>query len=196
MPQQNETEWATIGNVVAPFGVRGEIKVRPLTDIPDRFTSLDTVSLGPDHLPYVIENVRPYKGEMVVLKLKGIEDANAVEALRNFSLEIPIDQLAVLPPDSYYQHDILGLQVFTMSNRDVGTIVDIMTAGGNDVYIIRTPERKQVMIPSVKQVIKQIDLVRRTMYIDPLPGLLDEDEAILDTETEEQSSAEGHGEEA
>ena len=173
MPKQNETDWATIGQVVAPFGVHGELKVRLLTDIPNRFAGLETIYVGANHLPHSIQSVRPYKGEMIVLKLSGIDDANAAEVLRNQELSIPLSELATLPPGSYYQHDILGLQVITLDGQEIGQIVEIIVTGSNDVYSIKQPDGLQVLIPAIKDVIKQIDLIRRTMHIDPLPGLLD-----------------------
>jgi 16S rRNA processing protein RimM len=176
VPRQNNTEWATIGNIVALFGIHGELKVRLLTDIPNRFAELDTVCAGAEHHNYRIQNVRPSKGEMVILKLEGIDDVNAAEALRGLDLQIPESKLAKLPPDSYYQHDILGLQVFTMDGRELGKIVDIIVTGSNDVYAIQAHDGKQILIPAIKEVIKQVDLIRRSMYIDPLPGLLDEDQ--------------------
>ena len=173
MPKQNETDWATIGQVAAIFGVRGELKVRLLTDIPNRFSELETVYVGANHTSHAIQNVRPYKGEMIILKLTGIDDANAAELLRNQEISIPLSQLAKLPPGSYYQHDILGLQVFTLDGQELGQIVEIIVTGSNDVYSIKKPEGSHVLIPAIKDVIKQIDLIRRTMHIDPLPGLLD-----------------------
>jgi 16S rRNA processing protein RimM len=178
VPEHDETEWATIGKVVAPFGVRGELKVRSLTDIPDRFSNLEAVYLGPEHTRQRIQSVRPYKGEMVVLKLAAVEDANSAERLRNFELTIPVSQLAQLPPDSYYRHDIVGLQVRTMDGREIGAIEDILETGSNDVYVIKTPRGKQVLVPAIKDVIKQIDLIRRMMYIDPISGLLDDEETL------------------
>ena len=173
MPKQNETDWATIGQVVALFGIRGELKVRLLTDIPDRFAELETIYVGANHTSYPIQSVRPYKGEMIILKLSGIDDANAAETLRNQDLSIPLSELATLPPDSYYQHDILGLRVLTLDGQEIGQIVDIIVTGSNDVYTVKQPDGPLVLIPAIKDVIKQIDLIRRTMYIDPLPGLLD-----------------------
>ena len=173
MPQQNETDWATIGQVVALFGIRGELKVRSLTDIPNRFAELKTVFVGAGHTPYQIQNVRPYKGEIFILKLSGIDDANAAEYLRNQDLSIPLNELATLPPGSYYQHDILGLQVLSLDGQEIGRIDDIIVTGSNDVYSVRQPDGSQVLIPAIKDVIKQIDVIRRTMHIDPLPGLLD-----------------------
>lgn len=191
MPKQNETEWATIGKVVALFGVRGELKVRLLTDIPNRFAELESVHVGPDHTLQRIQGIRPYKSEMIVLKLEGIDDANAAEALRNQDLSIPLSNLAKLPPDSYYQHDILGLQVITLDGRNLGTIVDIIVTGSNDVYSIKTPGGSQLLIPAIKDVIKQIDLIRHTMHIDPLPGLLDN---VSQKEREEEEESLHHGE--
>lgn len=170
---QQKTEWAAIGQVVALFGIRGELKVRLLTDIPERFQQLEVIYLGPDHQPYKIERVRPHKGEVIILKLVGVDEANTAESLRRQELMIPVSQLAKLPVDSYYQHDILGLDVFTLTNRALGSLVDIIETGSNDVYVVQGPDGKQAMIPAIKEIVKQIDLKRRTMYIDPLPGLLE-----------------------
>jgi 16S rRNA processing protein RimM len=179
------TEWATIGKIVAPFGIRGELKIRPFTDIPDRFVTLEAVYLSPDYSRRVIKGVRPYKGDMLLLKLDGIDDATTAETLRSCNLCIPSDELAELPPDAYYQHDILGLRVFRLDDRFVGVISEIMATGGNDVYVIKADDGRQFLIPAIKNVIKQVDLVRRVMYIDPMKGLLDEDAEIVNPVGEE-----------
>jgi 16S rRNA processing protein RimM len=197
MPRQEPAEWATIGKIVAPFGIRGELKAFSLSDIPNRFAQLKAVYLTPDYTRSTIEAVRPYKGDMYVLKLKGVNSANAAEALRNRSLCIPLDQIAQLPDDSYYYHDILGVLVMTLSGREVGPIVDIMETGSNDVYVLKGSDGRQILIPAIKDVVKQVDLIRRVMYIDPMGGLLDDD-AVLDTpetstsaETDETEESEG-----
>lgn len=174
--EQNHTEWATIGRIVAPFGVKGELKVHLLTDIPNRFETLDVVYVGPAHQPRAVQRSRPYKGDMIVLKLRGIADANAAESLRNADLSIPLDSLAQLPAGSYYQHDILGLRVLTLDDTYLGDVVDIITTGSNDVYAVKmpgAPGSSQVLIPAIKDVIKQIDLQKHVIRIDPIPGLLD-----------------------
>lgn len=177
----NSTEWATIGKIVAPFGIRGELKVLSLTDIPDRFVTLEAVYLTPGYVSYAIEGVRPYKGEdMLLLKLRGIDDATAADAVRNSTLCIPLSALPQLPPNSYYQHDIVGLQVFDLNDTLIGVIDSIMPTGGNDVYIVKAPTNKQILIPAIKDVVKQIDLIRHVMYIDPIKGLLDDDAVIDD----------------
>ncbi len=177
MTDRDEAEWATIGQVVAPFGLRGELKVYLLTDVPNRFAQLETIYLGPDHTPCRIVGVRPFKGEMILLRLQGVEDPTAADAMRRVALQIPLSQLAKLPPDSYYHHEILGLQVITLKGQVVGKIVDIIETGGNDVYVIRGDGGgKDILIPAIKDVVKQVDLISQMMYIDPIQGLLDNDE--------------------
>ncbi len=173
VPEQSKNDWATIGKVVALFGLGGELKVRVLTDIPNRFAELDAVYVGDSHMRRIIEAVSPYKGDTILVKLKGIDDATSAEKLRSADLFIPVSALAKLPPDSYYQHDIIGLRVFTLDNTLLGTIVDIIVTGSNDVYVVKMENGMQQLIPAIKDVIKQIDLIRHTMHIDPMPGLLD-----------------------
>jgi 16S rRNA processing protein RimM len=190
MPDHNTTEWAAIGKIVAFFGIHGELKVFSLSDVPDRFAQLESVYLRPGYARYAIERVRPYKGNMLVLKLSGIDDANAAEALRDHELCIPLDQLAGLPPDSYYQHDIIGLHVTTLEGQTVGTITDILVTGGNDVYVIKTASGREALIPAIKDVVKQVDLLRRSMYIDPMPGLLDDDAVIVGPDSRDDGEEE------
>ena len=182
---KNTTEWATIGKIVAPFGIRGELKVFSLSDVPDRLVSLKAVYVGPERISYAIKSVRPYKGDMLLLKLGGVDDANAAETLRNSDLCIPASELATLPPDSYYQHDILGLQVYLLDNREIGTIADIWSTGGSDIYVIKNRDGQEILIPAIKEVIKQIDLTRHVMYIDPMKGLLDDEAVVVDPNQEE-----------
>lgn len=189
MPKSSNTEWATIGKIVAPFGIRGELKVFSLSDIPDRFAQLDSVFVGPDYMPRKISAVRPYKGDMLILKFVGIDDATTADTLRNADLSIPLDKLAKLPPNSYYQHDILGLRVATLNGREIGTIIEIMETGSNDVYVVKGEDKQQILLPAIKDVVKQVDLIRRMMYIEPMAGLLDDD-AVLDDPNESKEEEE------
>lgn len=193
MPEQTETEWVTIGTVVALFGIHGELKVRLLSDIPNRFAERSVVYLGPDHWRHVIKSVRPYKGNMILLGLEHVNDTHTAEALRSLDICIPLAELAQLPPGSYYQHEIIDLQVYTLNGYDVGKIVDIIVTGSNDVYIVKTAGGKQVLIPAIRDVIKEIDLAHHTMYIDPMPGLLDNG-GIQEREEEQPSTESTNGE--
>ena len=166
------------------------MKVFSLTDIPDRFAQLKSIFLGPDYISYKITAVRPYRGDMVILKLEGVDDAAIVDTLRGRDLSIPLDKLAKLPQDSYYQHDILGIRVVTLAGREVGTIIDIMETGSNDVYVVRGEDGPQILLPAIKDVVKQVDLIRQMMYIEPMAGLLDDD-AVIDDPNDTGKEEEG-----
>lgn len=173
--QEREQEWVTLGRVVAPFGVRGDLKIFPQTDIPNRFAQVETIYLGPQHLSYRIVSVRPYKGTLLLLHLKGIESANQAEELIGLALEIPLERIAPLPPDQYYVHDLLGLRVETPGGQVLGVIKDILTTAGNDVYVVQEQiTHREVLVPAVKEMVKRIDLAARLLILDPIPGLFDE----------------------
>lgn len=161
--------------MVAPFGVRGDLKIFPLTDIPNRFTQVEEIFLGAQHLPYRIASARPYKGTMLLLHLAGIESANQAEELSGLVIEIPISRIAPLPPDQYYVHDLLGLRVETSAGQMLGIIKDILPTGGHDVYVIEEQgSKREVLVPAVKELVKRVDIAAGVLILDPIPGLFDE----------------------
>lgn len=82
----------------------------------------------------------------------------------------------------------MGLRVFTLDDKPLGSIVDIIITGSNDVYVIKMANGTQQLIPAIKDVIKQIDLIRHTMHIDPIPGLLDNSYSDEQNRKEEDAS--------
>jgi 16S rRNA processing protein RimM len=168
-------EWVTVGQIVAVFGVHGELKVIPQTDIPNRFAHLRSVYLGPEHRRYRLTKSRPYRADMLVISLAGVQTANEAEALIGQVLMIPLAELPPLPPDQYYIHDLIGLRAETSGGQMLGTIVDILATGGNDVYVIREAETgRDVMVPAVKEMVKRVDIAAGVVVIDPIPGLFDD----------------------
>ena len=168
-------DWVTIGRIVALFGVHGELKVRPETDIPDRFHQLREIYLGLEHTLYQIAQARPYKEEGLLVRLAGIESATAAEALIGQTISIPLAQIAPLPPGSYYIHDLIGLRVESADGQMLGVIADVLATGGNDVYVVREAKTgREVLIPAVKTIVKRIDIPAGLLVIDPIPGLFDD----------------------
>lgn len=168
-------EWVTIGQIVAVFGIHGELKVIPQTDLPDRFAHLRSIYLGPDHQRYRLTKSRPYRSGMLVITLAGIQTANDAEALIGQSLMIPLAELPELPPDQYYIHDLIGLRAETLSGQALGTVVDVLATGGNDVYIIReTGSGRDVLVPAIKDIVKRVDIAAGVLVIEPIPGLFDD----------------------
>lgn len=177
IPPASETanEWVTIGQIVAVFGIHGELKVIPQSDIPDRFAQLRSVHLGPDHRRYRLTKSRPYRSGMLVISLAGVQTANDAEALIGQLLMIPLAELPELPPDQYYIHDLIGLRAETPEGKALGSVVEVLATGGNDVYIIReTGSGRDVLVPAVKDIVKRVDIAAGVLIIDPIPGLFDD----------------------
>lgn len=161
-----------IGKVVAPFGVRGEVKVIVLTEFPERFSAGKDIKLhlaGGQLRNVRIDKSKTYK-DGVVLKLSGVDDRNAAEELRGSEIIIDESELAELPSDRFYIFDVLGLKVVTDDGREMGEVVEILQ-GANDVYITSTG----LCIPALKDIVVKVDLKEGLMVIHPVPGLIAEE---------------------
>ncbi|MGD0112838.1 MAG: ribosome maturation factor RimM [Armatimonadota bacterium] len=169
---RHEEPWdLVIGQVVAPFGIRGQVKVRPETDDPERFRLLKQVCLeraGGEQRMARIERVRvTLKG--VTVHFEGVRDRAQAEALRGAWVKIRQSMALPLPEGSFYRHQLIGIHAYTEDGRDLGEITEVIQTPGNDVYV--TPH---AMIPALRQVVKQIDLEAKRMVVVLPPE--DEDE--------------------
>jgi 16S rRNA processing protein RimM len=166
----DDADWVLIGVVAGAHGVRGEMKVDLQTDFPDRFKRLGTVYTGEDHRPLQIAAVRKL-GERVALRVAAVTDRDAAQAMRGTELYIPISEIMPLPAHTYYRDQIIGLQVVTTSGEPLGTITEILITGSNDVYVARD-EQREVLIPALKDIVREVDLEGGRMVIEPVDGLL------------------------
>jgi 16S rRNA processing protein RimM len=159
-----------IGVIVGAHGVRGELRVAPETDFPERFARLGPVSVEPKAAAprlMKITAARSHTGKgLVLLRLEGIDDRDAAEALRGSALRIRERDLTALPEGQYYEFQILGLAVVTEEGRALGPIIDIIHTGANDVY-----ETPQAMIPAVDPIVRQVDLEGQKMVVHWVEGL-------------------------
>ena len=158
-------EWMPIGRIAGPFGLRGEIKVDLLTDFPERFRRLSSVYIGPAHSPYEVTGSRRH-GERVLLRLNGVETPEHVTPLRGLELSVPRSEAVELPPDHYFLDDLLGAQVLTATGEPVGPIREVLRTGSNDVFVIGKG-RDEILIPSIRDAIRSIDLQGRTVVVEP-----------------------------
>ena len=171
-------DWVAIGEVVGVFGVRGELKVQPLTDFPERFARTETVYVGEGRVPHRVRAARPHKRLMLV-SLDGIDDPETGAKLRGARLFIPEAQITPLPEDQFYLHDVIGLRVRHVDGRPLGVVSDVLTAAGNDLFVVREPESgREVLLPAVKAFVKRIDLAGGEIVVDPIPGLFDEEAVV------------------
>ena len=163
-----EPEYITIGQILAPWGVRGKIRVAVTTDFPQRFAPGEKVYIN--HRPVTIDSTQWHKGR-VIIKLSGTDSVAAAQKLRGQAMEIPRSQLKVLPEGEYYLFQIIGLKVWTTGGELLGVVTEIHPSRGNDTYLVKG-DRGEILIPAIEDVVKSIDLGKRRMVIEPMEGLL------------------------
>lgn len=159
----NDNEFITIGKAVAPHGVRGDVRVVPLTDFPERFSSLKTVRLD-DGRVLTVEGAKYHK-QFVLLKFRGLDDRNAVEPIKGKLLQVGRADLVPLPEGHYYIFDIIGLEVFDEAGASLGRVADVLATGANDVYITEREGSKPLLIPAIKEVVRSIDIPGGRMVV-------------------------------
>jgi 16S rRNA processing protein RimM len=163
----------TIGKISRVRGVKGEMVVVPLTDDPQRFLDMERVTVTKDEVSrlFPVERAREFKGK-VLLKLKEVESPEEAKELVGGFIEIEEDQLVRLPQGSYFIFDIVGLEVITTGGERIGTVREVISLPANDLYLVEG-EEKLYNIPAVKEVIKEVDLKKKKMIIEPMEGLFD-----------------------
>ena len=162
-----------IGQIVNTFGIKGIVKVKTFTDDIKRFDNLKTVYIEKNNTQkeYEIEEVKYHK-DMVLIKFKGVDTVEQAELLRNAYLTISRDSVEKLEEGRYYIVDMLGLEVYTDEQVLLGTLDDIFNTGSNDIYVVKDKQGKQILLPAIQDVIKQIDMENRKMIVHLLPGLV------------------------
>ena len=163
-----------VGAITAPHGLKGEVKVFPITDDVGNFKKYKEVILdtGKEKLTLEIEGVKFFKN-IAILKFKGIDDINDVEKYRKMGLWIKREQSPPLKKGEYFVADLIGLEVFTDDGKQFGTLKDVMQTGANDVYIIESQEHGEVLIPAIKDCILGVDIANNRMDIHLLDGLVE-----------------------
>lgn len=162
-----------VGVITTTHGVRGEVKVYPTTDEPERFLELDYVLLdtGRELRKLEIKNVKFFKN-LVILKFKGVDNINDIEKYKGRDLWIPREEGQELEEDEYYIADLLGMSVVLEDGQEFGTLKDVMETGANDVYIIDSAEHGKVLLPAIKECILDVDLEKNVMTIHLMKGLI------------------------
>ena len=162
-----------IGQIVNTFGIKGMVKVKPFTDDIRRFDELKTVYVekNGNQTEYEVEEVKYHK-DMVLIKFKGIDKVEQAEMLRNSYLTVSRDSVEKLEEGRYYIVDLLGLEVYTDEQILLGTLEDIFNTGSNDIYVVKDKQGKQILLPAIQDVIKQIDIENKKIIVHLLPGLI------------------------
>jgi 16S rRNA processing protein RimM len=164
----------TIGKIVKVWGFKGEVKVLPITNNLKRFGRLLSVYIVSPEGKELKKRIRgvKYGKDAIILSLEGFRNVEEASGLLNHFIKIPAGDLYPLPEGEYYIFQLLGLKVYTDEGREIGILSDIFSTGSNDVYVVRK-DKKEYLIPAIREVIKEIDIKKKRMVIHPMDGLLD-----------------------
>ena len=159
-----------IGKVLEPHGLKGELKIRPLTSDPEYYENCQSALMdaGTGLRPFTIRNIRFGSGRWIVA-LEGVEDRDAAYALRGAEMMLEEAQLKPLGEDEYFTDDLIECEVFDLSGRLLGRVTALIETGANDVLEVETAEGK-TLVPVTGEVVKTFDVPARRIEIDPLPG--------------------------
>ena len=153
--------------------LKGVVKVNPFTDDISKFEELKYIyiQLKSELKKVKIEQVR-YNKNQVLLKLEGIDSIEEAEKYRNFYLKIEKKSQEELGEDTYYIVDLIGINVYSENDEYLGTIEDVFPTGSNDVYVVKDNLGKQILVPAIAEVVKEVELKNKKMVIKIIPGLI------------------------
>jgi len=161
---------------VNTHGIRGEVRVISRTDFPDeRYKVGNQLFLfkkgSKEPLELVVKSHRKHKN-FDLLTFEGYDNVNQVEEMRDGILKVPESQRGELAEGEYYFQDIIGCLVATIGGEEVGKVVEILTPGANDVWVVKNSKGKEILIPYIEDVVKRVDVKDKVILIEPMEGLL------------------------
>ena len=167
------TEYFEIGQIVNTFGIKGMVKVKPFTENVEQFEELEKIYIKnkKGKKEYKIQEVKYHK-QMVLIKFEGIENPEDADLLRGSYLVINRKDAKPLEEGTYYIVDLLGLEVYTDEGILLGKVDDIFNTGSNDIYVVKDELGKQVLLPGIEDVIKEVDIENCKITVHIIPGLM------------------------
>ena len=171
---ENMEQFLRVGVISSTHGIRGEVKVYPTTDDPERFLDLDEVILdtGRDHKILEIEGVKFFKNQ-VILKFKGYDNINDIEKYLKKDLLVDREHAVELGENENFIADLIDMEVVTDEGKVLGTLTDVIETGANDVYAVKTPEGKEILLPAIRDCILDVNVDEKRMTVHVMEGLLD-----------------------
>ena len=163
-----------VGVIANTHGIRGEVKVYPTTDDINRFKKLKKCILdtGKEYIDLNVESVKFFKN-MVILKFKEYNNINDIECYKGKDILVSRDNAVKLEKGEYYIADILGAKVLLEDGSEFGVLDDVMQTGANDVYVVKTLDNKEVLLPKIDECVKKLDIENKIVTVHIMKGLLD-----------------------
>ncbi len=160
-----------MGKITRPFGIKGEVRVLPITDDPARYVEMNAVFIG-GHKRRVPLEYAKVGNRHVIVKLEGCDTVEDAERLRDELLYVTRNEAATLEEGSYYYYDLNGCTVETAGGKTIGTVFDIQNTGSCDIYFVRSEaDGTEHLVPAIWDVVKEIDVSNKRIVIEPVEGL-------------------------
>ncbi|MDR7869922.1 MAG: ribosome maturation factor RimM [Tissierellaceae bacterium] len=166
-------EFTIIGKIINTHGIKGEVKIYPLTDDIERFSDLKKVYIGDSKEEFSLKSVKYHKGFPIV----GFNEFNDINQILRFKDEyvyIDDNDRIILPRDHYFIFDLVDCEVLDMSENKIGYVSDVLQNVSNDVYVVKDDvNNKEYLIPAVKEFVKDVDIANKKIMIDPIEGMIE-----------------------
>lgn len=169
-------KYFNVGKIVNTHGIRGEVRVISRTDFPEeRYKIGNTLFLfmpgskEPEEL--IVKSHRTHKN-FNLLTFEGFDNVNQVERMRDGILKVPETQRGTLEEGEFYFQDIIGCTMFTTEGEELGKVIEILTPGANDVWVVKGSDGKELLIPYIDDIVKKVDVKEKVIEIEPMEGLL------------------------
>lgn len=174
-------QFLRVGVISSTHGVRGEVKVYPTTDDPRRFEVLKKVLLdtGKEQKELEITGVKFLKNQ-VILKFRGYDNINDIEKYKSMDLLVSREDAVPLEENENFIVDLIGMTVVTDLGETLGTLADVLQTGANDVYVVKTPQKKEILLPAIRDCILDVDVEAQRMLVHVLEGLWTDEFSCID----------------
>jgi 16S rRNA processing protein RimM len=168
----DEPVFVVIGKFRKPHGIQGEIRMSVLTESPELLSPGKKIYVGPRYQGYTIKALRWHGGDLLV-SLEELPDRTAVEIFRNVIVSVKGDDIPELPEGEYYLHQLVGMEVVTDEDEVLGILQEVLITGANDVYLVKTPAGKELLLPAIDDVVREINIEKGLVRVHLIAGLLD-----------------------
>jgi 16S rRNA processing protein RimM len=170
----NSDNTILIGQIVAAFGVRGQVKMKAITDqIEHLRRRIRTLYLGPKLQEYTLKGLIEHKPGLLILTLANVTTREQAEELRGQDVAILESQAAPLEEGEYFIHQLYGLTVVSDQGEELGKVRDVLETGANDVLVVARPGKSDGLIPMIHDVVQELDIAGGRVIVHVLEGLLD-----------------------
>ena len=174
---KEKDKWMSIGKIVAPQGLKGDVRIKPSSDFPERFTKpgkrwIQKANELPTEIDLIKGKLIPGKS-IYVISIEGVSSRSDVETIIGWNLVVPTDSRPNLRKEEFHYFDLIGLEARNGHDKIlIGHVTDLIK-GGNDLLEIELVEGKKVLVPFVKEIVPEIEIKEKWLLINPPPGLLE-----------------------